>query len=95
MEWDSIKIKTLRRRLGWSQSDLARRLQIESLSVQSWEEGASRPQNQHLQSLELIFNQAELAALEISQSTQAEVTLHRRELESIDVESLNGEADKK
>lgn len=89
MTWNPERIRTLRRRLGWSRSDLARRLKIESLSVQSWEEGKDQPQSQHAQVLELIFNQAELSALEISQSTRAEQTLHQRELESIHVQSLN------
>ncbi len=94
MIWNPERIRTLRRRLGWSQSDLARRLKTESFSVQSWEEGTTAPANQHVQSLELIFNQAELSALEITQTTQAECTLRQRELESIHIQSLDSESDK-
>lgn len=88
MEWDSHKIRSLRRRLGWSQSDLARRLNIESASVLTWESGETKPKRAEAQLLELLFNQAELSSLEISQSTQVELTMHQRELESLSVQSL-------
>lgn len=89
MEWDSHKIRTLRSRLGWSQSDLARRLKVESVSVKAWEEGQTQPPHPHAQLLELLYNQAELSSLEISQSTQVELTMHERELESLNVQSLD------
>ncbi len=88
MEWDSLKIRSLRRRLGWSQSDLARRLHIESLAVQSWEEGQAQPPRSIAQSLELLLHQADLSSLEISQSTQVELTMSERELESLNLQSL-------
>lgn len=93
MEWDSHKIKSLRRRLGWSQSDLARRLKTESISVISWEEGTTSPPRTEAQILELLLSQAELSSLEISQTTQVELTMSQRELESLNLQSLES-ADK-
>lgn len=89
MEWDSHNIRSLRRRLGWSQSDLARRLQIESASVQTWESGEAKPLRSQVQILEMLFNQAELTSLEIAQSTQVELTMNQRELESLSIQSLD------
>jgi DNA-binding transcriptional regulator YiaG len=37
--WNPEHIVTLRRRLGWSKSDLARRLHCETTEVEAWEEG--------------------------------------------------------
>lgn len=89
MEWGPENIRSLRRRLGWSQSDLARRMQIETSHISDWEAGKELPKKDQQQTLELIFKQAELAALEIVQSTRAEWSLRQRDLESIDVQSLD------
>lgn len=90
MEWDAEQIRSLRRRLGWSHADLARRLGVQVESIHQWEKGEAVPQ-EVTNDLEVIFNQAEVAAVEISQLTQVESTLVKRELESIDNESLDSD----
>lgn len=88
MEWSPERIRTLRLRMGWSQSDLARRLDCEPLHIAHWERGHSTPNSPASQVLELLQHQAELASYEISQSCQVEATLLERDLESIDHDSL-------
>ena len=91
MEWNSENIRLLRLRMGWSQSDLARRLACEWQFVHEWEEGLGQPPREAAQNLELLFHQAELATMEMIQSTQAEILLEERELESIDTGRLETE----
>ena len=95
MEWTSERIRELRRRMGWSQSDLARRLHCERGTVANLEKGQSKPESSITQILEMLFNQAELSAYEISQNCQAEAALRERALESIDLRSLESGSDKK
>lgn len=95
MEWTSEKIRELRRRMGWSQSDLARRLHCESVTVASLEKGNSQPESSVTQILEMLFNQAELSAYEMTQTCQAEAALNERALESIDLRSLESESETK
>lgn len=87
--WDASKIRGLRRRLGWSQSDLARRLSCDSSSVRGWEEEAKAPSESHVQTLQMIFQQAELVALEMTQSAQAEATLKEKHLEFVELASFD------
>lgn len=77
--------------MGWSQSDLARRLACESGAVAVWEQGKSAPESSATQILEMLFNQAELSAYEMTQTCQAEAALNQRALESIDLSSLESE----
>lgn len=95
MEWTSDRIRELRRRMGWSQSDLARRLHCESGTVANLEQGQAKPESSITQILEMLFNQAELSAYEMTQTCQAEAALKERALESIDRSSLESESDKK
>jgi transcriptional regulator with XRE-family HTH domain len=92
MEWTSDKIRQLRRRMGWSQSDLARRLHCESGEVAHLELGDVKPGNSVTPILEMLFNQAELSAYEMTQNCQAEAALNQRALESIDLRSLESES---
>lgn len=87
--WDSSKIRGLRRRLGWSQSDLARRLSCDSSFVQGWEEDASVPNQVQAQTLQMIFQQAELVAHEMTQSVHAEATLKQKDLDFVEVASFD------
>lgn len=87
--WDANRIRGLRRRLGWSQSDLARRLSCDSSFVQGWEEESSSPSEVQVQTLQMIFQQAEIVALEMTQSVQAEATLKQKDLDFIQVSSFD------
>lgn len=50
------KIITLRKRNGWSQEDLAERLQISRQSVSKWESGASIPDLDKIIKMSTLFN---------------------------------------
>lgn len=95
MEWTAEQIRSLRCRMGWSQADLARRLACESALIVRWEQGQEVPPMTTKPILEMLFQQAELAAHEILQSCQAEMALHERALESIDLSSLESDEPKK
>lgn len=89
MTWNPEKIKTLRCRLGWTQADLARKLNCDSELVQSWES----PQNKVLQAIEvhsdvlfILEKQAEIAAEQIFQSPLAESILEETRQTQVDAE---------
>lgn len=77
--------------MGWSKADLARRMACDSTSVDKLETGKSQPIANEKQILEMLFQQAELSAFEMVQSCQAEKTLQERDLESIDLRSLESD----
>lgn len=83
MVWNGEKIRELRRRLGWSPSDLARRLQVESQIVINWEMGQSTPVDEMSQNLELIAHQAEAQAEEMQQTPLAEILLDESRTDQI------------
>lgn len=57
--WTSNRIHSLRLRLGWSCSDLARRLECSSLEVLKWEYQELNPEEKYFSKLEFIEKQAE------------------------------------
>jgi len=93
MEWTGEKIRQLRRRMGWSQSDLARRLSCESGAVEAWEKNSAEPSDNVSQLLEILFNQAELAAYDITQGCMSEKHLLEQNLESIDLRDIASSVD--
>ena len=77
MQWNGEKIKNLRLRMGWSQSELAKRLGCDSMEIQDWEN--QRAPIQALQQrddvLALYEKQAETQAQNVLQGALAEVIL--------------------
>ena len=51
----SEKIAGLRRRFGWSQEELAERLDVSRQSVSKWESGASQPEIDRVVALSRVF----------------------------------------
>lgn len=74
--------------MGWSQSDLARRLQIESANIIQWELGTSAPDSRICQELSHLFQQAEIASLDMVSQLEAEVFMDQQHLESVDIREL-------
>jgi DNA-binding XRE family transcriptional regulator len=74
--------------MGWSQSDLARRLQLDSANIIQWELGASAPDSRTCQALSHLFQQAEMASLEMVSHLEAEVFMDEKHLESVDIRDL-------
>ena len=80
-----LNIKSLRLRLGWTQSDLARRLNCQSTDVQKWETGLSTPNSEVSSRLELLVSHAESNAQELQSVPKAENFCERRRLGQIDI----------
>lgn len=87
--WDAVQIRGLRRRLGWSQSDLARRLACDSEMVRVWEEAAGTPSAPQAQTLHMLFQQAELVAHEMTQSVQADANIQKNALDFVVVPTFD------
>ena len=80
-----MNIKSLRLRLGWTQADLARRLNCQSSEVQSWETGQAIPNAEVTSRLELLVSHAETCAQELQSVPKAENFCERRRLGQIDI----------
>ncbi len=84
MIWSGIRVKNLRRRMGWSRSDLARRLNCESRVVGLWEYDYSMPNH--------FFSQ-DLERLEVNAQTHSAYTQHQpladQLLEYVDAEQID------
>ena len=91
MTWDAEKIRDLRLRMGWSQSDLARRLKIETSVVQVIEKSESPAMIQDgvLQGLELLLKQAELQAEEMSQAPLLDQVFTNSSVSQIEFQALD------
>lgn len=80
-ELKQLNVRNLRRRLGWSQSDLARRLGTEPAFIESLELGQSTADKQILSQLELLQKQADQANEETLVHALADQVLEENELE--------------
>ncbi len=87
ISWDAEKIRGLRLRMGWSQSDLARRLEIDCQMIGQWEMGLEEIQEEMTQVLELLHRQADFSADQICCESLAEILFD--ELESPQVDSTS------
>lgn len=81
--WTGTRIRMLRSRLGWSRSDLARRLSCESSLIERWEEETSAPDFQMTRLLELFENHAEINSLTTRQEPLADRVLGAKNLEQV------------
>lgn len=88
MSWDGEKIKDLRLRMGWSQSDLARRLQIQSEKIGQLEMNLEVPEQNILENLDLLFRQAEASADFVSCESLAEIIFEESDAPQIDTSSI-------
>ena len=82
-EWTKQNIKSLRMRLGWSQADLARRLNCSSADVDLWETGEILPNPRVANELILIAKHADACSDEIHTSPLAESLCDRKALVQI------------
>lgn len=87
-EWSKEAIKALRLRLGWSQADLARRLNCASTEVEQWEFGILAPSAALLNELFLIAKQAEACSLEVHASPIAETLCDQQALGQIEFSEI-------
>lgn len=71
-QWKQDEIRILRLRLGWTQSDLARRLECEAKMVESLEAGSIDVAVEIVHKLEMISHQADLCGEEVQSTPAAE-----------------------
>lgn len=89
MQWNKDKIRELRLRMGWSQSDMARRLQCETKDIECLEEGHQEPCKVTLSELNSILMVAEECSVEIHEQPMAEQVLDNSSLGQINYSELN------
>ncbi len=83
VEWNKETLRTLRLRMGWCKSDLARRLQCTSRDVEMWEQGAESIRASLIGELELILRQAEACSEEVKFTPAAEQQCEKDALSQI------------
>jgi len=88
MVWDREKIRDLRLRMGWSQSDLARRLDIDARQITDIEMGLEEPRQDQLSGLDLLLKQAEASADGMACDSLAEIVFGEDEVLQVDTTSI-------
>lgn len=86
--WTSNRIHCLRLRLGWSCSDLARRLDCSSTEVLKWEHDELLPEEKYFSKLEFIEKQAEEVSHELQICPIAECQMKSSAVEQILLDDL-------
>lgn len=81
----SLDLLNLRRRMGWTASDLARHLKVTSIEIETWEKNGQRPQDPELLSqIKFLFRQADICSDEVKTAPIAETFLDETALDQID-----------
>lgn len=88
MVWDGDKIRSLRLRMGWSQSDLARRLKIESQKINEMEMDLMEAPEDIWSALDLLLKQADVSASRMSCHSLAEILFDEDQVLQVDTSSL-------
>ena len=88
MVWDGDKIRDLRLRMGWSQSDLARRLQIESKKINEFEMDLEEAPKDIWSALDLLLKQADVTADGVSCDSLAEIVFDEDKVLQVDTTSI-------
>jgi DNA-binding transcriptional regulator YiaG len=77
-KWDGDRIRHLRCRLGWSQADMARRLGCRQQTVSEWETNVYQPQNAYSKLLDMMLNDVDAYAHQITQGPLTEMVMRDR-----------------
>jgi len=88
MAWDAEKIRSLRLRMGWSQSDLARRLHIDSQKIGQWEMGLEIIEDEISQALDLLHRMADVSADQTCCDSLAAIEFDLSEAPQVDINSI-------
>jgi transcriptional regulator with XRE-family HTH domain len=86
--WHQDQIRLLRLRLGWTQSDLARRLSCEPQIIEALEQGSLAVQSEIVHKLELIAHQADLCGDEIQCLPKAENLCDQEHLGQVELNKV-------
>lgn len=84
MSWDAEKMRVLRLRMGWSQSDLARRLHIDSQRIGQWEMGLEEIQGDVTQELDLLHRQADVSVDQVCCEPLTEILFDELKVQQLD-----------
>lgn len=84
LEWNRENVISLRRRLGWSKSDLARRLNCQPTDVEGWEDGEQAISSSIQGLLQVLSRQADACHDEVKYTPAAENELDKQSLNQID-----------
>lgn len=96
MSWNSDEIRQLRHRLGWSQAELARRLNLDFATMTSIESGIANLPTELRSNMVRIFHEAEASAEQMIRRPIAEAMMRDRGLSQIhDLEIVNASPDLK
>lgn len=87
-DWTRDSLRSLRMRLGWSQSDLARRLACPVLEVEKFEGGEVELNPIWKNELELIAKQADLCCEELQATPMMENIMDETSLEQVDFNKI-------
>ena len=82
---DQLNLLTLRRRMGWTSSDLARQLGMTCAELRIIEKDGVPAENQDLMNkIEFLFRQADICSDEMRSAPMAEKTLEQTRLGQIE-----------
>ncbi|MES3039275.1 MAG: helix-turn-helix transcriptional regulator [Bdellovibrionota bacterium] len=88
-QWNKDEIKNLRRRLGWTQADLARRIQCSQTEIQTWEAGQGQPSVLIRNQFEMLERQAQQCSEEVQAGPKAENICQKNALSQIDFNKIS------
>lgn len=81
-------VRDTRLRMGWTQSDLARRLNVQLCDVTNWESGSHIPTHHQILEIELIHSHADSRSQELQQQPIVDELLSKNELVQIEVTEI-------
>ena len=84
LEWNKESVRALRLRLGFSKSDMARRLKCTLTEIDSWEDGKQELQVQIKGELEIMYRQCQACSDEVKYTPASEMALDKNALEQIE-----------
>lgn len=80
-----VDLRKLRCRMGWTSSDLARHLKVNSTEVEAWEKSGTPPQDPEILSrINFLLRQADMCSDEVKTGPIAENFLDQSALDQVD-----------
>lgn len=89
LDWNKDNLRNLRLRLGWSKSDLARRLKCSISDVDAWEEGTTKIEFEFKGELEIMLRQCQECSDEVKNRPASDEALDKNALGQIDFSRVN------
>jgi transcriptional regulator with XRE-family HTH domain len=83
-----IDLKNLKRRMGWTSTDLARRLGVNHEEIEIWESGQSSPSSDQLSRIEFLFRQARICSNEVKTAPIAENEMEQTHLDQLRADNV-------